>query len=487
MSHDIQASWAAAELARYFQSNPGDCFGAAPPTGLSVFASREGRTVWPFADGVIVLQDPSVIYRIAVEYKRPNEGTHGILTALGQSLAYINKGYNGAVAVIPREYGTHPTPGLYTSTVLDNAVGRANLGVFTYEDPDTTLSSPFMGKLRCERPLEVDTLPPVVTGTFASNTTTQWMHVREGSSTPSAFFKFLQVSKSLPITHTPEPTVHMPRGLRDAVGRIARGSDPLKYLSYSVGDDFRDKAWRNFWFGYVLTQDVMNIWSTATPAYVVDASPTRLEQFDGITPMVMFASRSDSRKSRIVDRLNSGAISEDEAWEDFAKNIRKRAHSYREDVDSGLEHMGMLDADGKPTELGYRFIDLCERTNAPHIGIPKRMLGAAMLKNGDMISLLHYIHRLSEGLFRSNPLHFVTGARLNKLDGNAYRDWLEDELSNNLHVLNKVSARGGVSRKPLQAEITMLRKFDFVSSYRIAVGIEINWPVVQDALDFPLS
>jgi hypothetical protein len=271
------------------------------------------------------------------------------------------------------------------------------------------------------------------------------------------------------------------------VNRIDASANPLKYLSYSVGDDFRDKAWRNFWFDFVLTQDVMRIWSASTPSYVVNDSPTRLEQFDGVSKMVMFASRSDSIKSKKVNDLNAGTISEDDAWEDFAKNIRKRAHSYREDIDSGLEHMGMLDADGKPTELGYRFIDLCERTNAPHAGVPKRMLGAAMLKNGDLISLLHYTHRLSEELFRSKPLHFVTGAKRDKLNGNDYRDWLEDKLANDLRVLNKVAARGGVSRKPLQAELAMLRKFDFVSKFRIGVGLEINWPVVQDALDFPLS
>jgi hypothetical protein len=487
MSHDIQASWAAAELARHFQLNPGDCFATAPATGLSVFASREGKTIWPFADGVIVLQDPTATYRIALEYKRPNEGTHGILTALGQSLAYINKGYNGAVAVLPREYGTHATPGLYTSTVLDTAVGRPNLGVFTYDDPDTTLPSPFMGKLRCERPLEVDAIPPVVAGAFASNTETQWMHVREGSSTPSAFFRFLQVAKSLPLTHTPEPTVHIPRGLQDAVSRLEPAADPLKYLSNSVSDDFRDKAWRHFWFNYILTHDVMEIWSATTPSYEVNTSPTSLEQFDGVTPMVMFASRRDSIKSTVVEKLNAGTITEDVAWEDFARNIRKRAHSYREDIDSGLEHMGMLDADGKPTDLGYRFIDLCERTNAPHAGVPKRMLGAAILKNGDMISLLHYTHRLSEELFRHAPLHFATGPRMNRLDKSEYRKWLENELANNLRVLHKVRARGGVSRSPLQAEITMLRKFDFASDFRISVGLEINWPVVQDALDFPLS
>jgi len=179
-------------------------------------------------------------------------------------------------------------------------------------------------------------------------------------------------------------------------------------------------------------------------------------------------------------------MTEAHAWEDYARNVRKRAHSYREDIDSGLEHIGMLDVDGKPTDLGYRFIDLCERTGIPHAGVPRAMLGAAILRNGDMISLLHYVHRLSENLFRADPLRFATGANGNKLDRRPYREWVEDQLANNLRVLHKVSERGGVSRAPLQAEITLLRQFGFVSKYRIGVGLEINWPVVQEALEFAL-
>jgi hypothetical protein len=485
MSHDIHASWAAAELARHFQATPSDCFDAVPTSGLSVFASREGRTVWPFADGVIVLQTAATSFRIAIEFKRANEGTHGMLTALGQSIAYINKGYNGAILVLPREYVTHPTPGAYVTTVLDMAVGKPNLGVFTYAEPDTTLPSPFTGKLRCDRRLEVDSLPPIAAVRSASNTETQWMHVREGSSTASAFFSFLKTSKRLPINAAPEARPRIPRALVNAIKRINPTADPLRYLSNSVSDSFRDKAWRHFWFDYVLTNDVIPIWKTTHP-YVANDAPTRLIQADGVTPMFMFFSRTDSRKTKLVLKLNLGSITENEAWEDYAKNVNKRAHSYREDIDSGLEHMGMLDVDGKPTDLGYRFIDFCERTGVPHAGVPRAMLGAAILRNGDMISLLHYIHRLSENLFRADPLHFVTPGSSDRLDRNTYRQWLEDELATNLRVLHKVSKRGGVSRRPLQAEMTLLRQFGFVSSFRVGLGLEINWPVVQEALEFSL-
>lgn len=484
MSHDIWASFATAELAKHFGAYPAHCFATPPPArSLSVFVGGRGRA-WPFEDGAIVVESGTTRYKIAVEFKRQNEGLHGMLTAMGQSLAYLHKGSSGSLIVIPRRYSSYLRPGDYVREVVDVAVGRPTVGVFTYEDPDTTKASPFAGKLRCERPLEVDASPAAAMTVTAGVAETQWMHVREGSTTPSAFFKYLQTAKILAAGTPPSIGVTLPRELRDAVRRINPTADPYRYLSYTVGTTLHDEVWRHFWLHYVFTEEVMPIWEPRrTGTYQVNDVSTRLQQADGTSPMKFFSGKANSIKNRLVANLNAGRTTEDAAWEVFAGNVRRRAHSFREDVDSGLEGMGLLESDGRPTDLGYRFVDACERTGDPHAGTPRAMLGAALIKNGELGAFLHYVYKLSEDRFRANPLEFSTGTRFNSED---YLGWIEDELADSLRVMRKVAARGGVARRPFQAELAILRKFDFVSNFRIGVGLEVNWPAVQDAISYPI-
>ena len=99
MSHDTEAAYASSEVADLIMINQNSYFGTMGTSGdWSVFAGREGGHRWPLADGVICAQNTtSTDVNIAFEFKRPNEGVHGILTALGQSYAYLEKGYDASV------------------------------------------------------------------------------------------------------------------------------------------------------------------------------------------------------------------------------------------------------------------------------------------------------------------------------------------------------------------------------------------------------
>ena len=121
MSHDVEAAYASSEVAELIMQNQTHYFGTMGIAGAwSVFAGRKGGHQWPLADGVLSVQNTtSNDVNIAFNFKRPNEGVHGILTALGQSYAYLEKGYDASVMVIPERYSSHSAPGEHVRRVID--------------------------------------------------------------------------------------------------------------------------------------------------------------------------------------------------------------------------------------------------------------------------------------------------------------------------------------------------------------------------------
>ncbi len=459
------------------------------PPDVTAFASQPGTTGWPQPDGVVSLESPSRQLVLAVEYKRPQEGIHGMLTGLGQAHAYLHKGYAGAALVVPTVYPTHSAPGSYLRNVIDMTSPAAPIGVFIYDAPDSSRASPFAGKLACARPFAMR--PPGTTAAsqiIRARTETQWAHLREGSSTRDGFYRYLQIAKRLPLDAPREPGVQLPRELLEAAARLRSAIDPLKFLSNTADDSPSSLIWRHFWFTWVAHRTALRIWRRRrTGPYVVNDEPTRLTKDDRSGRQIFFAGRSDSIKNRTVESLNSGAMSEDQAWESFAVNVRSRAHSLREDIDSGLAHLGLIEPDGRPSDLGYRFVDVCERSGDPNTGTPAAILGAAILQNGRLGAFLHYVYRASEEVFRENPRAYITtsGGR-ERFDQSAYLEYLESRLADELKVLRKVPARGGVARRPLQAELALLRHYNFVAGFRFATGLEIDWVRVQDAMTVEL-
>lgn len=490
MSHDLYASWATVEISRLIKATPPVMLSSGVSArNLNVFANRESGRVWPIPDGRITAETTSNKFEVALEMKRTNEGLHGILTAIGQSQAYIHKGYSGSVIVIPKAYDSHATPGNYVSDVINNTRIDLPIGVFIYDNPDTSSASPFFNKITCLRQIGLTTSQQITTGNFllSQKSTTQWAHLREGSTESFAFFKYLQNAKQQNASTPTEPSLNLPAALNAAVARISAGANPLHYLSYATGISFHDTVWRNFWFNFVFTSSVAKLWTKTGGVYSVNNVPTELLLADG-SKQFFFSGRSISIKDKIISQLNAGTINENQAWEMFAENVHKRAHSYREDIDSGLEHLGLIDSDGKPSDAGYKFVDACERTNDCHSGKPWLILGSSILKEGSLGAFLHYIYKVSETEFKRNPLAFTTAAPhgKRKFNQDTYLAFLRNELENTLHVMNTAMIRGGATRKPFQGEFAILRKFDFVSSFRVGVGLEINWPLVQEFLEYEI-
>lgn len=494
MSHDLYASWATAALAQELKIRPSECFSVLPNSdNFDIFANRESGRNWPIPDGRLSVDTQGKRFEIALEMKRTNEGLHGVLTAIGQSQAYIHpkKGYTASVIVVPDSYITHDSPGQYIKEVLDNIKLNMPIGIYSYSAPDSTLASPFKGRLTCHKPIEMLTDKPVEGELATSKSSNQWAHFREGSSEPDAFYRYLQTAKNLKYNELEEREFILRDELVEAAKRVNPNVDPYKYLSYSSNDSLHDKTWRMFWFDYILTEEVSILFEKTDSIYSPKDVATRLMQFSGIKPKKFFSGKSNSIKSTLCKKMNhsSDSITEDKAWELFAKNVRDRAHSFREDIDSGLEHLGLLESDGKPSELGYKFVDACERTDSTFSGNPKLILGSTILKNGNLIAFLHYFHRLSEDIFHKDNLAYTT-IKSNgkpKFYQEEYLEKLKIKMVEELKVMSTSTLRGGSARKPFQAELAILRKFEFVKGFRVGAGLVINWPLIQEYLEYDLT
>lgn len=491
MSHDLEASYAAAEVASDLLRTPQNCFQHAPAAHLlSAYAAREGRNIWPHADGVIQIgvtgADPRK-YSIAIEFKRPNEGVHGVLTAIGQAHAYLRKGYAGSIIVIPEEYSGLAASGAYVKDVLDLTSQTNAIGVYSYRTPDMSKPSPFEGRLMLGRTLQIDAALPVAAPISPSATETQWAHVREGSSDPDAFFKYLQAVKLLGGGGLQPVQTAIPPTILNAIERVRPGSDPNLYLSNAPRDGMTDRAWRYFWFKYILNNQVLLGWQNDGVEYLPNALPSGILRSDGFGQKMFFAGRADSIKNRLVREMNLGALGENDALDQLVANYRNRAHSYREDIDSGAEHLGFVDGEGRLTDDGYRFVDACERTGDPNNGLPRALFMSAVLRDGGLGAFLHYVYRLSEERFSADALAFVDAVN-GRFDSKSYLRWVEDEMAQRLRVIKKIAPRGGAARAPFQAELALLRGLGIVGSrFRIGVGLVINWPEFQDALEFGRS
>ena len=477
------------------------------PASISATASYEPSSAgWPRADGLIsILEGGTNRQRdIALEYKRPQEGIHGLLTAIGQAHGYLHKGYSGAAIVIPRRYSSLATPGEYVREVLDEISGSRAISIFAYDDLDTTSVTPFDGRLKCLRPMIFGAATQRTRATAASPKT-QWVHMREGSTTRDAFFRFLQVAKKL----TAEPTSAPPplhAEMVAAIGRVAPGRDPIEFITNTADAKFLTKVWQIFWLEWLATPEVLTPWRLDSGVYCAPCAKTRILREDGKGPSQMFEGRVSSLKETLAGMLNRGEIDESRGWELFVtgikaapgaqgtQGVRDRAHSYREDVDSALAQLRWIEDDGLPTDQGYRYMTICERYGGANSRAAMDYMGATLLQTGRYASFLHYVQRLSERKFAADPLAYTRPGRDGRpvFDEESYWEYLQDlesQLTDELHVMRKVSGRSRPRvRTTFQVELTLLRSYGFVSEarHRLGVGIPIDWEQVVQALNVEL-
>lgn len=497
MSHDSEAAYASSEIADIIQGKSTTFFGTLTAGGTwSLSAGREGSTKWPLADGIIqAVNSKSTVddINIAFEYKRPNEGVHGILTAVGQSLAYIEKGYDASVICIPKIYTSHTDPGMHVRNIINTTAPNAPITVFTYDTPNMASTRPFNKKLNCVRDID---LSKTVTYKSASSKkasgqiSTIWAHVREGMSHPDAFFRYCQGVKIISSIGEDCSKYVLPPEIIAAVKRVDPTADPILYLSNTPGNSMSDKAWRYVWFNYYFWNRLIPIFSSKSP-YTVNDTETKI-RINAIKLQKLFSGRTDSIKSKIVDTLNkSPTYTENHAWDDYVKKVRKDAHSYREVIDSGLYQIGLVDADGYLTDYGYKYVNACEKAGEnPYTDEPMNILRALSLQIGQYDVFLYTAYKYSQAEFQTNFDSFTkikkskAGSKVEFLSAD-YLDWLNNIFTNRLHMYKKTTTRAGGTRKSFQAEMSYLKKLGFIypnESFKRGTGLNIDWPLVEGSL-----
>ena len=188
--------------------------------------------------------------------------------------------------------------------------------------------------------------------------------------------------------------------------------------------------------------------------------------------------------------LNEGIITEEEAWEQFAENIKNRAHSYRIDIETFTYGIGLVDSEFKLTELGYRYVNSCT-SGDPFENLPKKIFAGACLNNGNMNVFLQFLHRITENELSRDHLKWCNAVKDKngniidyKFDEKSYTDDLENEFIK-LHIIKKTTSRSGKKRPSLKAEICLLKMLEITDGkYRVGTGLPIDWGKVQNINDY---
>lgn len=488
MNHDIEAAFAASELADIFEKKQKGMFKIYKRPGLwSVTAGASPDRNWPFPDGVISASNGGKgDVQIALEYKRPNETVHGVLTALGQAFAYISKGYQGAVIVIPDCYSACSNPAAQIINFINAANTKAPIGVYTYK---SSLIAPgnvsFKGNLKEERALEFHSgnISKVLR---TSRDSTIWVHFREGSSEYDDIYKYCYTAKQLDESQAETFTNYViPPELMAALKR-KNVAEPYAYLSSSVTEaTSKNRIWRAYWFKYMAHKGVLTLYDKVGSTYKIHEENSRVK-----TPSGKFRTFFTQYKKKLVDQLNAGIITEDQAWELFAKKVKNRAHSYRIDIEAFTYGIGFVNSDFKLTELGFRYVNSCI-TGDPFEDLPKKIFAGACLNNGDVNVFLQFLHRVSEDKLSVNNLEWCNAIKdkhgniVNyKFDDKNYTKDIENEFIK-LHIIKKTTSRRGKKRPPLKAEICLLKMLGITDGqYRIGAGLPIDWGKVQSVNDY---
>lgn len=120
------------------------------------------------------------------------------------------------------------------------------------------------------------------------------------------------------------------------------------------------------------------------------------------------------------------------------------------------------------------------------------ILRSVSINIGQFDVFLYTAYKYSQQRFLGNFDDFTRIKKLKNGDkvefiSNDYLVWLDDVLTNQLHMYKKTTQRAGGTRKPFQAEMSYLKKLGFIyknEAFKRGTGLNIDWPLVEESLKY---
>lgn len=367
----------------------------------SVYQTVAGAS-FPAPDAM--LYDPEKHRSIAMEFKPPTESKRGILTGLGQSIAYLSDA-SLSYLIAPSVIEGYDIGSYLTKLFAETLQGQVPVGLILYTDNEAK-----------ELALSVDI-----------DTSLQLKRAHAQGMVGRYWAKHID----------------MPQHLLWEILNIA-------YLMPDSSQGL-DKIWKECWDKFLFPK---------SHERTLDVIPTKITKHDG-TPLYIL----DRTKNKLRLQVSSGQLTEKEALEQIREKVQtgfpgdNYYNSYRKNFFPFIKHLGLWDDKGRLTEDGLKLHHI-GKLHGPTGTTFREHFGSVVLRNGRHLDLILDIEDLTrnkpfsnsssaveyirddyvdKGLFRQNPGKKTTGSA----------PFLKYEriLWGHLHLLDKVGTSQYVRNK----------------------------------------
>ena len=356
-------------------------------------------SIFPSPDADFLDQDKNT--KISIEFKPHTESKRGMMTGLGQSIAYLNKS-DASYLVSPSRLSEDLDFDLeiYLKEIFLKFIkGKLPIGLIIYDGEN-------IDNIRLS--VEIDSI-------LYSKSDLKLLSGQKGSDQPYwAFWRDYSV---------------------DAFYKLALSSSNIKSKK-----NRSDKVYDEFYFNYFATPDVIE---TLNPISTDILKP------DMKTKMIPFETKKKELKSEVL----SGLKSQTEAKEYFYKKCLSKNETdnlyrdYKKNLFSTMKHLNLWDENFCLTNLGIRFVERCQLKANDAVTL-KQEFAQILLVEGKHDTLIEDI------------INYTENADLTNIDDSKYKENLRDFFETSGFIKRNPNRSTSGSRKFLTEQLQLWNHLD---------------------------